>query len=225
MQRKLTLSKGAFLWDAGDAARTFAVLESGRLGVKTERGVVGVVMPKMIFGEASLLTLDGEAQTRTAAIVALENDTVVNEYPPSAVKDTFDAGNSSVGQHLLMTLVAQICKNYLLIVATHSKRGGTTVLLKNQVQALTSSIPQLKTIDRWDEFFWTFRFLHNQRQHSDLMREKLVGDLTRQSEAVAQATEMIQQLFKGQDIVGYLQDFMNAEKEKDQWLERERVYR
>ena len=43
MQRKLTLSKGAFLWDAGDAARTFAVLEAGRLGVKTERGVVGAL--------------------------------------------------------------------------------------------------------------------------------------------------------------------------------------
>ena len=41
MLRKVTLSKGAFLWDAGDSARTLAVVEKGRLGVKTEKGYEG----------------------------------------------------------------------------------------------------------------------------------------------------------------------------------------
>jgi CRP-like cAMP-binding protein len=222
MQRKLTLGKGAFLWDAGDAARTIAVLDKGKLGVKGAKGTLAVIGPKMVFGESSLLTLDGEIQVRSAAVVALEDDTIVTEYPPNMVKDMFDQGKNTIGIHLLMTLIAQTCKNNLLMVAAHRKRASMAVLLKEEVQGLTRSVPQLKQIATWDEFFWTFRFLHNIRSHSDVMRNKLVGDLSGASEVLAQTAQMVNELFKGQDIAVYLDDYIAAERDKDQWLERER---
>ena len=225
MLRKVTLAKGALLWDAGDGARTLAVVEKGRLAVRSDKGYLSLIGPKMILGEAALLTLDGESQTRTAAVEALEDDTAVVEYPASMVKDTFDAGTSTVGVHLLMTLVSQTCKNYLLIVSAHPKRTSTALLLKNQVQALSLAIPQLKAIAAWDEFFWTFKFLYTQRLESDRMRARLVGDVRGDSTVLAQASQMVQEFFKGQDIATYLDEYMAAEKEKQSWLEVERKYK
>ena len=63
MQRKVTLGKGAYLWDAGDSARNLAVLESGRLGVRAEGKLIGLITPKMVLGESALLTLDGTSLT------------------------------------------------------------------------------------------------------------------------------------------------------------------
>ena len=40
--RKVTLSKGDFLWEAGDVARNIAIVESGKLGVRSARGLVGL---------------------------------------------------------------------------------------------------------------------------------------------------------------------------------------
>ena len=47
MKRKIILSREAVLWEAGDAARTFAVLESGKLGIRTDQGLQGIVIPGM----------------------------------------------------------------------------------------------------------------------------------------------------------------------------------
>ena len=67
--RKVTLSKGDFLWEAGDVARNIGIVESGKLGIRSARGIVGIVTPKMVLGESALLMLDGQAQTRSAAVV------------------------------------------------------------------------------------------------------------------------------------------------------------
>ena len=54
MQRKLTLSKNAYLWEEGDQARNIAVVEQGKLAVQSGNVVIGIVLPKMVVGEAAI---------------------------------------------------------------------------------------------------------------------------------------------------------------------------
>ena len=51
MQRRLTLAKNSFLWEEGDQARNIAIVEKGKLAVKTDDGIVGIVLPKMVVGK------------------------------------------------------------------------------------------------------------------------------------------------------------------------------
>jgi CRP-like cAMP-binding protein len=219
MQRKVTLAKGAFLWDAGDSARNLAVLESGRLGVKAEGKLIGLITPKMVLGESALLTLDGSAQNRTAAVVALENDTTVSEYPASMFRHTFDAGNHGVGHLILMTLIGQTCRNYMLIVAAHKERHAITLMLRGDVQALGQTASEAKKIKSWDDFIWSFKYLYHLRDYSDRMRTEHVQHLTGDSDSMIKASEMMRELLKGQDAAGYLEEFIVAEREKDKWFE------
>ena len=219
MQRKITLSKGAYLWDAGDAARNLAVLDSGRLGVQADGKPIGLITPKMVLGESALRTLDGSSHNRTASVIALDNDTQVSEYPASMFRHTFDAGNHSVGHLILMTLIGQICRNYMLIVAAHKERLVIAALLKGQVQALGKAASDAKTIKTWDDFLWTFTYLFHQRDHSDLMRGELVQYLASDSDSLVKASEMMRELLKGQDVASYLEEFIQAERERDKWFE------
>jgi len=219
MQRKVTLGKGAYLWDMGDSARNLAVLESGRLGVRSEGKLIGLITPKMVLGESALLTLDGSAHNRTAAVVALENDTTVSEYPASMFRHTFDAGNHSVGHLILMTLIGQTCRNFMLIVAAHKERLAVASLLKGEVQALGQAAGEARNIKSWDDFIWTFKYLYHHRDHSDRMRTELVQYLASDSDALIKASEMMRELLKGQDVVNYLEEFITAERERDKWFE------
>lgn len=219
MQRKVTLGKGAYLWDAGDSARNLAVLESGRLGVRSEGKLIGLITPKMVLGESALLTLDGSPHNRTAGVVALENDTTVSEYPAAMFRHTFDAGNHAVGHLILMTLIGQTCRNYMLIVAAHKERQAVTSLLKGEVQALGQTATEAKKIKGWDDFLWTFKYLYQLRDFSDRMRSELVQYLAADSEPLQKASEMMKDLLKGQDAAGYLEEFITAEREKDKWFE------
>jgi CRP-like cAMP-binding protein len=219
MQRKVTLGKGAYLWDAGDTARTMAVLERGRLGVRAGEKLIGLITPKMVLGESALFTLDGGTQARTAAVVALEEDTLVAEYPASMFRHTFDAGNHAVGHLILMTLIGQTCRNYLLIVAAHNERLTVSELLRGEVRALGEAASQSKNIKAWDEFLWTFRYLFHQRDHSDAMRTELVKHLSADSQALQKASDMMRDLLKGQSAVAYLEEFIAAERDRDKWLE------
>ena len=219
MQRKVTLSKGAYLWDAGDAARNLAVLETGRLGVRAEGKPIGLITPKMVLGESALLTLDGSTQNRTAGVVALENDTTVSEYPAAMFRHTFDAGNHGVGHLILMTLIGQTCRNYMLIVAAHKERKGVSTLLRGEVQALGQTASEAKNIKQWDDFVFTFKYLFDLRDFSDRMRSKLVQHLAADSEPLVKASEMIKELLKGQGVAAYLEEFITAEREKDKWFE------
>jgi CRP-like cAMP-binding protein len=80
MQRKLiTLNRDTVLWEAGDAARAIGVLDKGRLGARTDKGLMGVMLPGMVLGDSALLG-DG-AERRTATIYALNDDTVVSRLP------------------------------------------------------------------------------------------------------------------------------------------------
>lgn len=219
MQRKVTLAKGAYLWDAGDAARNLAVLETGRLGVRADGKLIGLITPKMVLGESALLTLDGSSHNRTASVVALENDTSVSEYPAAMFRNTFDAGNHSVGHLILMTLIGQTCRNYMLIVAAHKERQAVASLLKGEVQALGQTASEAKKIKTWDDFLWSFKYLFHLRDFSDRMRTELVQYLSGDSDSMVKASEMMRELLKGQDVASFLEEFITAEREKDKWFE------
>lgn len=219
MQRKVTLSKGAYLWDSGDTARTLAVVEKGRLGVRANDKLIGLLMPKMVVGEAALLTLGGESQVRTATVVALEDDTVVSEYPAAMFRQTFDTGNFSVGHLILLTLIGQTCRNHLLVISAHRDRAAVGMLLKGEVRALGEMAAQIKGIINWDEFIWTFRYLVAIRDHSDATRTRLVQHLADDSETLVRASDMMRDLLKGQDVVTYMEEFIAADRERDKWLE------
>jgi CRP-like cAMP-binding protein len=219
MQRKVTLAKGAFLWDAGDSARNLAVLESGRLGVRADGKLIGLITPKMVLGESALLTLDGSAQNRTAGVVALENETTVSEYPAAMFRHTFDAGNHGVGHLILMTLIGQTCRNFMLIVAAHKERKAVATLLKGDVQSLGQTASEARNIKNWDDFLFTFKYLYHLREYSDRMRTELVQYLAGDSEPMVKASEMMKELLKGQDVASYLEEFIVAEREKDKWFE------
>lgn len=219
MQRKVTLGKGAYLWDAGDAARNLAVLETGRLGVRADGKLIGLITPKMVLGESALLTLDGSSHNRTASVVALENDTSVSEYPAAMFRNTFDAGNHSVGHLILMTLIGQTCRNYMLIAAAHKERQAVASLLKGEVQALGQTASEAKKIKTWDDFLWSFKYLFHLRDFSDRMRTELVQYLSGDSDSMVKASEMMRELLKGQDVASFLEEFITAEREKDKWFE------
>lgn len=224
MQRKVTLGKGAYLWDAGDSARNLAVLESGRLGIRAEGKLIGLMTPKMVLGESALLTLDGSTHNRTAAVVALENDTSVSEYPASMFRHTFDTGNHAVGHLILMTLIGQACRNFMLIVAAHKERLAVASLLKGEVQALGQAAAEARNIKTWDDFLWTFKYLFHLRDFSDAMRTQLVQHLAGDSESMIKASDMMRELLKGQDVAAYLEEFIKAEREKDKWLDVKASY-
>ena len=217
--RKVTLSKGDCLWEAGDVARTIAVVDSGRLGVRSARGIVGIVTPKMVLGESALLMLGGEAQMRTAAVVALE-DSSVTEYSASLFQTTFDSGRHDVGQLILLSLIGQVCRNNLLVMASHGERLVVAALLKGQVQAMGETAAQCRQIKTWDHFMWTFNYLVRLRENSDRMRDELVTTQVAETEALAKASEMMKSLVQGQDIVPHIEALIAADKAKAEWFTR-----
>ena len=217
--RKVTLSKGDYLWEAGDVARNIAIVDSGRLGVRSGRGIVGVVTPKMVLGESALLMLDGQAQMRSAAVVALE-DSVVTEYSASLFQQTFESGRHDVGHLILLSLIGQVCRNNLLVMASHGEKLVVAALLKGQVQAMGETAIQCRQIKTWDQFTWTFNYLVHLRGNSDRMRDELLTTQVAETEALGKASEMMKSLIQGQDIVPHIEALIAADKAKAEWFTR-----
>ncbi|MEO8362460.1 MAG: cyclic nucleotide-binding domain-containing protein, partial [Vicinamibacteria bacterium] len=155
--RRVTLSKGDFLWEAGDVARNIGIVEAGKLGIQSNRGIVGIIAPKMVFGESALLKLDGQPQTRSAALVALE-DTSVTEYSASLFQQTFESGRHDVGHLVLLSLLGQVSRNNLLVMASHGEKLVVAALLRSQIQAMSETAVQCRLIKDWDHFIWTFNY-------------------------------------------------------------------
>lgn len=215
--RKVTLSKGDFLWEAGDIARNIAIVESGKLGVRSARGLVGLVTPKMVLGEAALLMLEGQAVTRSAAVVALEDASVV-EYSASLFRQTFDAGRHDVGHLILLSLIGQVCRNYLLVMAAHGEKLVVAGLLRGQIQAMGETATQCRQVNRWEDFIWTFNYLVHLRENSDRMRDELVTTALAETEALDKASAMMKSLVQGEDILPHIQAHIDADRVRAQWL-------
>lgn len=217
--RRVTLSKGDFLWEAGDVARNIGIVETGKLGIRSGNGIVGIIAPKMVFGESALLKTDGKAHTRSAALVALE-DTSVTEYSASLFQQTFESGRHDVGHLVLLSLIGQICRNNLLVMAAHGEKLVVAALLRSQVQAMGETAAQCRQVKDWDSFLWTFNYLIHLRANSDRMRDELVTTQMAETEALAKASEMMKSLVQGKDIVPHIEALINADKAKSEWFTR-----
>ena len=119
LKRKVILSRDSVLWYAGDPAVSFAIVESGKLGVRTEKGLVSVLWPNMVIGDTSLLTLEGGQPRRLATILALEEGTTVVEYPPHLVKQAADEPGHTLWKAILTMLLGQVCRNCLVLASAH----------------------------------------------------------------------------------------------------------
>jgi CRP-like cAMP-binding protein len=217
MQRKLiTLSKETVLWAAGDAARGIGVLEKGRLGAKTDKGLVGVLLPHMVLGESALF----ETDQRTATIIALEDDTQVVEYPISEVRADFEGGSEELMKHVVLNQVAQICRNMLMVMAT--KRGQALVdePLGGLVRGLLNDVPRVTPLKTWDNAMLVSRFLQDLRALSDRLLDQLGPRPGERAEMIVNATQSLSQLPLGKDVRPLVETFIEAERQKTEWWAR-----
>lgn len=221
MQRKLiSLSRDAVLWEAGDAARDIALVDKGRLGARTDKGLVGIALPGMVLGESALLTLDGEPDRRSAAVFALEEDTVVTAVPASEVRYAFENGEDAVMPRVLTNLVGQITRNLLMVVS--AKRGYFYVdePLRSLVQGILRDARQAPALRSWHDMLLTCRFLCDLRDLSDRLLSQLGPDPAQRGDMLASAAGALAQLAEGQELRPTLELFLDAERQKSDWWSR-----
>jgi hypothetical protein len=221
MQRKvITLSRDTVLWEAGDSARGIAILEKGRLGARTDKGLMGVLLPPMVIGESALLGENGGSDRRTVTIYAIDDDTVVTEYPLTEVRADFDAGNEDLMRHIISNQVAQICRNMLMVVSSHPGEPFIDAPLAGLVRGLVADVPKIYPLRTWTRALDTCRFLHDLRGLSDRLLNQLGPAPAQRGEMIVNATQSLSQLALGQDVRPLVEAFLEAEKQRSEWWTR-----
>ncbi len=225
MQRKvITLSKDTVLWEAGDTARTVAVVAKGKLGARTNEGLVGILLPNMVIGESALFASesgnDAPGTRRTVSIFALEDDTLVLEYPAEEVRIATEAGDHDLMRQILTNLVGQICRNLLMVVT--AKRGYPYIddPLMGLVQGIVKDAREREPLSNWTNLMLTCRFLSDLRDLSDRLLHEMGPEPAQRSELIVNASQMLAQLAEGHDVGPIFEVFLNAEREKNQWWAR-----
>ena len=219
-QKQITLSRDAVLWEAGDLARDIAVVVSGRLGVRTERGVVGVALPHMVLGESALFTTSGNAGPRTATIFALEEGAQVVAYPASEVRATIEAGDDAVGREVLNTLLGQICRNLLMVISARRNEPLVDAPLRALVEGLIQDARRERRFPSWERFMVVFSFLCSLRDLSDRLLDALGPEPSQRLEMVENAAQALTQIGEGVDILPVVEAFLEAERAKAEWWAR-----
>jgi hypothetical protein len=221
-QKLISLDKDTVLWEAGDVARDIAVVTRGKLGIRTEKGIVGIALPMMILGESAVFGLDGRADCRSATVVALEGDTQVTAYPADEIRNTLETGNDSLARQVLDTLVGQICRNLLMVIS--ARRGDPLVEapLLGLVRGIVGDLGRSPRLDTWKAFLAVFSYLHELRDLSDRALQLLGPEMTQQAELVENASQLLTQFGEGRDVSALIEIFLAAEREKAMWWARER---
>jgi CRP-like cAMP-binding protein len=222
MQSKVvTLSRGAVLWHAGDAAREVAVVESGKLGAYNEHGLVGVIWPAMVLGETALLALDGGPdERRTATVSALEDETRVTAYPAEAVRDAIAGGDDSLTRRVLETLVGQICRNLLIVLSARRGQAHLEAPLQGLLRGIVDDAASGRLPGDWEAFRTSTRFLSDVRDMSERALETFGPDPVARGEMVEGASRLLGEILGGREAPSGLQDFLRAEREKSEWWAR-----
>jgi len=222
MQKKVvTLDKDTVLWEAGDCARTIAVLEKGKLAAKTDDGLIGILWPEMVLGESALF--EEEGGRRTATVVALEDDTVVAEYPPAVVRAALEEGDDGLAQQILRTLIGQICRNFLMVIT--AKRGYAFIEhpLYSLVRGIAEDAAKAQPFKVWDSYQLTARVLSDLRDLSDRTLGAIGPDPSARAELVEQASRLLGELFEGGAAASGVENFLKAEREKTEWWAKGRA--
>jgi Cyclic nucleotide-binding domain len=204
------LPEGGQLWQEGELALSIGVVESGKVGVRSGRRLIGVLFPKMVLGESAILGVGGTAGRRTASVYALE-PSVIAEYPATMVKDAFGVG---IPRLVLRTLCGQICRNTLLVMASHPDLPSVREPLMSLIQGVKSCEKHSRKIATWEEFLVVFRLLYHLREGSDGMLGDLFPGTSELTGIMVRASETIREIFRAPDLVEYLDQFLEAEKER-----------
>lgn len=217
--RNVTLSEGEYLWEKGDVARYISALDSGRLGVYSDGKLVGLVTPGMVMGESALGLLDGQMPMRSAAVKALEKSSI-SEFSAANFKSTFDAGKPDVGRAVLTSLIAQICRNNLLVLAAQSSDLVIAQALRGQVKAFSEIAPACRAVKDWNAFISAYSFLATARDHSDSLRDQMVRGAQTETESLTKASAMLKDLVGGSEVAAAVESFLAADREKQTWFTR-----
>jgi len=216
MQRKLTLSKNAYLWEEGDQARNIAIVEQGKLAVRSGDDVIGIVLPTMVLGEGAI-NANGNGSRRSASAIAIEDDTIVVEYAPARIKEAYDTAETTVGQQILITLMGQTSRNLIMVITSEDVHPLTVTPVKGLLDGMVGSLDALQNVRDWKSFLTAFHVLTSFRDASEHLRRTLITKVT--GDVVERATVTMREHFAGSDILPALEEFFRAEKERAEWLE------
>jgi hypothetical protein len=218
MQKKtITLSRDTVLWEAGDVARSIGILDKGKLGARTERGLMGVLLKDMVLGDSALLSGAAGAEKRTATIFALDDDTVVTEYPVGEVRADFEAGSEDLMKHIVLNQVAQICRNLLMVKATRPGQALVEAPLSGLVNGLLADVPRVSPLRTWDNALHTCRLLQDLRALSDRLLDQLGPTAEQRPDMIVNVSQSLAQLSLGKDVRPLVEAFLDAERQKTEW--------
>lgn len=221
-KKTISLSRNTVLWEAGDVARDVAIVESGKIAVRTGAGVVGILLPKMVIGENALFALDGNPQSRSATLLALEDDTRVAAFPAEDVRAVFEGGDTGTVQQIVSTLVGQICRNLLMVVSARQGDAFVDAPLVALVRGVAQDARRPVPAGPWSAFMVTFTFLSDLRDLSDRVLGRLGPDPSQRLELVESASQALAKLVGGEDSRPMIEAFLEAERERNHWWARGR---
>jgi len=221
--KTISLSREATLWEAGDVAREIAVVETGRLGVRTDAGLVGIVLPKMVVGETALFALEGTPHPRAASLFALDDDTRVVASPAESYRAAFEGGDTGVVDPIVRTLAGQTCRNLLMVVSARGDDAYVHEPLVGLVRGLAQDIGRPLPARTWAAFMVAFSFLCDVRDMSDRILARLGPDASQRLELIESASQALASLAGSDDARPMIEAFLNAEKERTQWWARGRT--
>jgi CRP-like cAMP-binding protein len=211
------LKKGDVLWWHGELGTTIAFVDKGRLGIKTEEGLIGVVGPDCVIGESALLAAGGVAPKRRAAVIAIEESSVT-EYPVSFVRETLGAG---IPRKVLRALIGQTITSACFIMAAHPEAPMVTQSMSALIQSLSASSAMVAEVSRWEDFMADFAYLFALRDSIGDLRGRLVPAkyFVARSDALLRASTVIRDLVTDPEMTQFLDKFIGVEKERIEAVE------
>ena len=219
-QKTISLSREAILWEAGDVAREIAVVEAGRLAVRTEAGVVGIVLPKMVVGETALFTLEGQPLPRAATLFALEDDTQVVAQPAESYRASFEAGDTAIVDPILRTLVGQTCRNLLMVVSARSGDPFVEEPLLGLVRGIAQDVARPLPARTWAAFIVHVLAALRPARHVGPPAGPAGAGPALRLELVESASQALARLAGSDDARPMIEAFLDAERERTHWWAR-----
>lgn len=211
------LNKGDVLWWHGEFATTIAFVDKGRLGIKTEEGLINVVGADGVIGESALLAEGGVPPKRRAAVIAIE-DSVVTEYPVSFVREGAGVG---IPRKVLRTLIAQTVTSACFVLAANPDVPLVMQSMSALIRSLSESKGMVADVKNWEDFAPDFRYLISLRDVIGDLRARMVPAkyFVSRSESLLRASALLKTLVADPDIASFLDKFIAVEKERIEAVE------
>jgi CRP-like cAMP-binding protein len=211
------LNKGDVLWWHGEFATTIAFVDSGRLGIKTEEGLIGVVGPEGVIGESALLAEGGVVPKRRAAVIAIEESSIT-EYPVSFVREGVGVG---MPRKVLRTLIGQTITSACFILAAHPDARLVTQSMTALIQSLSASKEMVQEVSTWAEFAPDFNYLFALRDSVGDLRARLVPAkyFVARNEALLRASTVLKGIVTDPELARFLDKFIEVEKARIEAVE------